>query len=154
MQIPTAEETTQSWHATCKQRLYPPRRPRHSEIRPGYPQRPSPLELSCRAVFLSVHRSVGGSERVVVRRYIDALVEVPHDIVPLVSWVADLLSPKIVATARASLVNHLIADAAAAESFALRIQDLSVVELLGGSQCRCPQINWAIGVKKNVPAEA
>lgn len=132
MQISTAEETAQAWHAACKQALYSPRGERHGKIWPRYFEGPSGLKLSCGAVFLCVHGSVGGSERVVVRRYIDALVEVLHNIVPLVGMVADLLSPEIIAAARAALVNHLIANAATAESLALSIQDLSAVELLVG----------------------
>ena len=121
MQISTAEETAQARHAAGKQALYPPRRPRHGKIWPGHLQRPSRLKLSCRAVFFCIHRCVGGSERVVVRRYIHALIEIPDNVIPLVGRVIHLLSPQVIAAARASLVNHLVADAAAAESFALSI---------------------------------
>jgi hypothetical protein len=142
MQIPTAEETAQAWHAAGEQALYSPGREGHGEVGPRYSQRPSRLKVSRRAVFSRVYGSVGGSERVVVRRHIDALVEVPDNVIPLVGRVADLLSPEVVAAARAPLVNHLIADAAAAESLALSIKDLSAVKLLISSQCRHPRIRW------------
>jgi hypothetical protein len=136
MQISTTEEAAQTRHPTGKQALYPPRGEWHREVWPRYLQWPTRLKLSRQAVLSRVHGSVGGSERVVVRRYIDALVEVLDDIVPSVRIVADLFSPQIIAATRPSLVNHLIANAAAAESFALSVKYLSAVELLVGSQCR------------------
>jgi hypothetical protein len=66
----------------------------------------------------------------------DTFVEELDNVIPLVRRVVDLLGPKVIAAASASLVDHLIANTAAAESFALGVSDLPIVKLLLGSQCR------------------
>lgn len=76
------------------------------------------------------NRGVVRSQSVLGRRGMHALLEEWEHVVPAEVVISHLLCPEVVASARATLVNHLVARRRAAEGFALGIVDDCAIELL------------------------
>lgn len=68
-------------------------------------------------------RRISGPKRIVVRRYVNGLVKEVLYVVPFEIIVANFCSPTVVAASGSSLVDHLVANTAAANRLALGIVD-------------------------------
>lgn len=69
------------------------------------------------------NRRVFGPKRIIVRRYVNGLVEKVLYVVPFEIIVANFCSPTVVAASGSSLIDHLVANTAAASGLALGIMN-------------------------------
>lgn len=121
MEFTIAEETRQARHSAGEKTLKTPRRKGHREVRPRDLQW-ARFMSALRYNILS-NRRVFGPKRVVVRRHVNALVEEVLYVVPFEIIIANFFSPAVVAASGSSLIDHLVANTAAANGLALGIVD-------------------------------